>query len=208
MTQVQHGTPHSPFHAVRFHRSSVELCALVCDYVIAGIASGQPALVIATADHQAAIVNRLAVAVDITPLQLGGLLTLWDAGETLARLETDRGRIDQSVFEAVVPPMLEQLSGRAEQPVRVYGEMVDVLWQRHLKASALQLEGLWNDLARVHDFSLLCGYSASSFSFDRNAAAHVCGCHTHVLTEQWHEKLIQPVQQFRILGSEHGHRAR
>jgi len=52
-------------------------------------------------------------------------------------------------------------------------------------ALALELEGLWNDLAARLPFSLLCGYPAGLLAADddREAAAvqHVCHLHTAVV---------------------------
>jgi hypothetical protein len=43
-------------------------------------------------------------------------------------------------------------------PVRVYGEMVALLWADGQVAAALELEDLWNELGRRLPFSLFCGY--------------------------------------------------
>ena len=44
-----------------------------------------------------------------------------------------------------------------------YGEMVDVLWKAGQDVAAIRLEMLWNKLAAMHDFALLCGYAMGNF---------------------------------------------
>ena len=41
--------------------------------------------------------------------------------------------------------------------VRVYGEMVNLLWRQNLPA-AQRLEVLWNEVIQAHSISLFCAY--------------------------------------------------
>jgi hypothetical protein len=50
--------------------------------------------------------------------------------------------------------------------VRVFGEMVALLWADGDRNGALVLEELWNDLTRRMSFPLLCAYPARFFSTD------------------------------------------
>jgi hypothetical protein len=60
--------------------------------------------------------------------------------------------------------------------------MVDVLWKRDQTAAAIRLEMLWNDLARSHQFGLLCGYAMGSF-YKGSASDEICGAHSHVISD-------------------------
>src|SRR2546430_7836376 len=52
-------------------------------------------------------------------------------------------------FSATIAPVLEQCRAtRTAARVRVFGEMVDVLWRAGNRAAAVRLEDLWNDLDR------------------------------------------------------------
>jgi hypothetical protein len=42
--------------------------------------------------------------------------------------------------------------------VRVFGEMVSLLWDAGLIDAAVELEVLWNELGVQYPFSLLCAY--------------------------------------------------
>ncbi len=52
-----------------------------------------------------------------------------------------------------------------EKPIRIFGELVALLWQQGNHTAALHLETLWNELCPgVHPFSLLCAYPLSLFA--------------------------------------------
>jgi anti-sigma regulatory factor (Ser/Thr protein kinase) len=67
--------------------------------------------------------------------------------------------------------------------VRVFGEMVALLWQEGNVPAAISLESLWNRLARVQRFSLLCAYPTTSLTDagDLDAVRQVCNVHSEVL---------------------------
>ena len=58
--------------------------------------------------------------------------------------------------------------------------MVDVLWRRGQSDAAIRLEVLWNDLAALYSFSLLCGYAIGTFYKETSRIEDVCRQHTHV----------------------------
>ena len=68
---------------------------------------------------------------------------------------------------------------RRKRLVRIYGEMVDVLWSRGREDAALSLEILWNQLIAGRKCSLLCGYSSGVGQGDGFHA--ICNRHSHVL---------------------------
>jgi len=55
---------------------------------------------------------------------------------------------------------------RAECTVRIFGQVIDVLWQKGEHDAAIQLEMLWNQLARTETFSLLSTYAMGPFYKD------------------------------------------
>ncbi|MGH8605920.1 MAG: hypothetical protein ACREX9_00365 [Gammaproteobacteria bacterium] len=58
--------------------------------------------------------------------------------------------------------------GRANCTVRIYGQMVDILWKDGQQEAAIRLEMLWNQLANAKAFSLMCGYAMGNFYKDAN----------------------------------------
>jgi hypothetical protein len=109
-------------------------------------------------------------------------LTILHAEDVLDRFMRDGVPLPQP-FSATLGPILTSIATRFPgATIRAYGEMVDVLWKRNQTAAAIRLEALWNDLARSHQFSLLCGYAMGNF-YKGAAANDICALHTHVVTD-------------------------
>jgi signal transduction histidine kinase len=64
--------------------------------------------------------------------------------------------------------------------MRVFGEMVDVLWRAGNQRGAIQLEELWNQLGETMPLVLLCAYRRDDAGAGSRAA--VDRAHSHVLT--------------------------
>jgi PAS domain S-box-containing protein len=184
-----------PRHAVQFYDREVALCDSVARFLGGGLAAGGPAIVIATADHLAALRDRLSAAhFDVDAACSTGRLTLLDAAETLSAFMAG-GRPHWGPFRHVVGGTVAR--ARRAHPgglAHAYGEMVDLLWREGNEEGALELERFWNDLAKEHDFSLLCGYSMGNFlnASDGPGFEAVCGRHSHVLPAEGLPPLDDP----------------
>jgi hypothetical protein len=170
------------FHAVRFYEDAEALSRIVSGFLAEGFLASQPAVVIATPQHRAAIEARLAersLAVD--ELKTAGALRVLDADATLAQFMVD-GMPDAARFRATIIPVIEAAgAARKDTVVRAYGEMVDVLWKADQTMAATRLETLWNVLANDHRFALLCGYAMGSV-YKNAAVEEICGHHSHVIS--------------------------
>ena len=87
-----------------------------------------------------------------------------------------------------------------------FGEMVALLAAEGSHAAAVLLESLWNDLQRVHTFSLFCGYPLDAFDGRTFAAVFgdICAEHSLVIpgesftgleTAEAHEREVARLQQ-------------
>ena len=171
------------FHAVKFYKDSAALAEIVCPFLVDGLTRGEPAVIIATAEHSRHFRDRFAASgVDVNTSASRGSLTWLDAEETLSEFMRNGVPVAR-LFADTMTPILTAIAARAPgQTIRAYGEMVDVLWMRNETAAAIALENLWNDLARSHRFALLCGYAMGHF-YKGSATDDICGVHTHVLTD-------------------------
>jgi len=166
-------------HAVRFYENDESLCRIVAAFLSEGLIAHQPALVIATPEHRTGIMKELrARDVDMAHVQAAGDLLLLDARETLSSFMVD-GRPDATRFASSMTAAIDRVClGRTDCSVRVYGQMVDVLWKDSLTVAAIRLEILWNQLAMTHDFSLVCGYAMGHFYKDAQVE-DICLHHSH-----------------------------
>ncbi|HEY6562806.1 MAG TPA: ATP-binding protein [Polyangiaceae bacterium] len=184
--------PGSGSHIVQFYEEDEFLAATVAQFVGSGFLAGEPVIVIATEPHRQAFVRELqAASFDVERARATGQLTLLDAAETLAMFMTD-GVPDWELFQRHVGSVIRrvaELKGRAPS-LRAYGEMVDLLFQQGNPTAALELEEMWNRLAQLHSFCLLCAYGMKHFSKEQHAREleRVRGTHTHALpTESFSE---------------------
>ena len=147
-------------HRVAFHGSDTELIEILAPYVAEGLDLGERVVVVVTDPHRAALDEALHErGIDSTRARRSGTYLPWGAEETLRTFLVD-GSLDRERFNGTIGGLL----GPAPQaaPVRAFGEMVAVLWERGQVAAALELEDLWNDLLRTRPLPLLCAYSAGS----------------------------------------------
>ena len=136
----------------------------------------------ATPAHCATFEARLAAGgVDVAAARRSGTLICLDAGR-LARLLTGAGRINRAGVDAQIRPAI-LAAGEAGGPVRVYGEVVALLWAAGHVNAALELEGFWNELGREIPFSLYCGYPRQSVqsSPHHDAVGEVCRLHSKMV---------------------------
>jgi hypothetical protein len=155
---------------VHFYGGDEELAGAVSGYLGEGLRAGHGVLVVATAPHRLAFeAGLIAAGVDAGAAAAAGRLVMVDAAGTL-RGFLDGGRLDPVRFEAAAGRMIGPLAA-AGGPVRIYAEMVALLWDAGHVPLALELEELWNDLRSRLPFSLLCGYSARLVAGEDHVAA-------------------------------------
>jgi DcmR-like sensory protein/histidine kinase-like protein len=186
--------PHD--HAVTFYEADSDVVAEVARFVAAGLALGDPVIVVATQAHHAAIDDALArLGTDADWARATGCYLTADAADTLAAFLVD-GAPDAAKFQVTVGSLIDQASPNG-RPVRVFGEMVALLWQEGNVAGAVELEALWNDLARKRRFSLLCGYAMSDVveQPDLSWLRQVCRLHSAMVQPRSYEEELAVSRQ-------------
>ena len=166
-------------HVVLFYRDEQELAERVSEHLLPAIQEGGVAIVVATPDHRRFFERYLADAgVDVAAASARGAYLALDASETIRGFMV-ADRPDPAGFWQAISPMLQQ-AAKAGRPVRVFGEMVSLLWDASLIDAAIEVEAMWNELGGQYPFALLCAYSARLVSGDRDhdALAEVCRLHT------------------------------
>jgi hypothetical protein len=169
---------------VRFYDNEKSLAQIVAQFLGEGLTANDPALVVATPTQRAAIIRELVVkGFDAVELQRSGALVLLDAEDTLAAFMID-GSPDSERFRKRMRDVITGVRrNRDKSTLRIYGQMVDVLWKNGNRDAAIRLEMLWNQLAASQHFSLLCGYAMGHF-YKGPGLEQVCEQHTHVLSAE------------------------
>lgn len=168
-------------HAVNFYDHDGDLVADVARFVAEGLTRGERVVVVATAEHRDALDEVLLQhGADAVRARISGRYLTLDAAEMLAKFVVN-GLPDATRFRAAVGTLIDAASADG-CAVRVFGEMVTLLWDDGNVAGAIELETLWNDLADNRRFTLLCGYPAAGLAQGTlYAASRLCELHSEVL---------------------------
>jgi PAS domain S-box-containing protein len=180
--------PHD--HVVQFYDDDEFLSASVATFVEAGLANGQPVVIIATEEHREAFCGTLLRrGVDIDAACSSGQMVLRDARETLASFLVD-GNPDWERFKTQIGGLLERVARPGAGAIRAYGEMVDLLWRDGKQQDAILLEEFWNDLSGLHSFRLLCAYALGNFYNEADGPdfGKVCRLHSRALPAESYPK--------------------
>jgi hypothetical protein len=177
-------------HLVHLYQETRFLAAAAADYLGEGLRAGEAAIIIATPRHRAAFLEKL----DATAAMREARLELLDAEETLERMMS-QGVPQWQRFREIIGERVVKLCTR-HRGMRAYGEMVDLLWQRGRRDAALRLESYWNELGKLHAFSLFCAYRMDPFDGQvyGGALESVCGAHSHLMPARDPQRFDQAVR--------------
>jgi hypothetical protein len=169
-------------HAVLFYRDEQELTERVSEYLSPAVQDAGVAIVVATSAHRRSFERHLAATgVDVAGARARGSYLGSDADETMRGFMV-ADRPDPGGFWRAISPLLRQ-AANAGRPVRLFGEMVSLLWEAGLIDAAIEVEAMWNELGGQYAFSLVCAYPAQpvSCAHHLDALTEVCRVHTQVI---------------------------
>jgi len=173
-------------HVVQFYDDGAGLAESMAGFVETGLRANAAVIVIATAEHLGPVHDRLTtLGVDLVDALSSGQYQTFDAEELLGCLMIN-GSADRTRFEEVVGALVADAQWRWSR-VRIFDEMVALLWAKNDVAGALFLEELWNELHRRLAFSLLCAYPTDGSGRDLVASdfGRVCAEHARVISPPW-----------------------
>jgi hypothetical protein len=154
----------------------------IAAYAAEGLRRQEYVLIVATQLHIEAMRRQLeAEDVDATGAIAQGSLRFVDAEIMLRKLVGNLGP-QWEIFRDIISPLLADM--RASHPgrhIRVFGEMVGLLWTSGLRAEAEQLEACWNRLQETERFSLFCAYPVDLFEdiVEPSTLEGLLGSHSH-----------------------------
>ena len=134
-------------------------------YLRRGLRRGEGLVLIATADHADRIRRELEREAVFGPSVRAGLVMFLDAEEVLARVLVE-GQPDSGQFDRLIGGPVRDLRDRTGCGVRVFAELVGLLWCTGQVPAANRLEELWNGLLRDRRSHLFCAYPIDVFSSD------------------------------------------
>jgi hypothetical protein len=170
-------------HLVQLFDSDESLADAIGAFLHEGFVRGETLLAVMEEQRWYGVAMRLSSrGVPVDEVMRSGQLTVRAAAETLKTFMR-LGRPDRHMFEDSVGALIRDLSGRGA-PLRIYGEMVNLLAAAGDYRAAHELEELWNDLGRRSAYRLFCGYAAAHFGDPGTLGAlrRICASHSQVLS--------------------------
>jgi hypothetical protein len=147
-------------HFVDFYSGKDLLFNSLTPYILEGLQNGETCIVIATQEH----IKKLREDLAGDKTAKNGRLIALDAEETLASFMI--GELpDEKLFQETIGSLMEKVS-QSGKPIRAFGEMVALLWKRGNRQAVIELEDLWNRLAKDYSFCLYCAYPELHFIMD------------------------------------------
>jgi anti-sigma regulatory factor (Ser/Thr protein kinase) len=172
--------PRTHQHAVAFHEHDDELVRVLARFTIDGLAQDERVIVVATGPHRAALdIALLDEGIEPNQERATGRLTTLDAHATLDAFRLE-GSLARDRFAATARAIVRDALAEGSR-VRVFGEMVALLWEQGDVAGALELEAFWAELLDEVDIEVLCGYPTSALGDARlGDVSEVCALHSTV----------------------------
>jgi KaiC/GvpD/RAD55 family RecA-like ATPase len=175
--------PHPCAHIVYPYTDEAHVTEAVYIFASAGLRKSEAVALIMTKVHRDAIRRRLEKdGFHLGALEKTGQLRFIDAEELLSTFMVD-GAPDVGLFETGVRKIIDRAKiasgSRPARKVRIFGEMVSLLWKASPEA-AQSLEELWNQAIKTHSVSLLCTYALEGKAISAFPES-LLGCHSHNL---------------------------
>jgi hypothetical protein len=167
-------------HIVYPYTNDAQLAEAVCTFASAGLRKVEAVVLVLADAHYEPVRDRLEhQGFDLASLEATGHLICENARKLLGTFMFD-GIIDDHKFKTGIGQMIQKSkTASGNRPVRVFGEMVNLIWRNHPAAND-RLEELWNDVIKTHSVPLLCAYSLSGTP--GGLPNNIVGCHSHAIS--------------------------
>ena len=189
-------TPRPGDHLIQLYTDEAFLAQAVAQFVGRGLAEGAAAVVIATPAHVHAFTARLAAGgLDVPEIVRRGQLVVHDAEGCLATFMVD-GMPDRAAFFRLVRGLFDGVRAAGHMSIRVFAEVVNLLWDHNLEAT-VRLEELWNEVLADQGVSLLCAYRIDNFDrhAHRGVLHQISRVHSHLIPLEDYERFDRAVDR-------------
>lgn len=167
-------------HLVFTYQDPASLGSQVGAWLSPTLRRGGGALLACTPGHATLARAQLRQeGIDVEACEREGRLVVGDADDLLARFMVS-GMPNGRAFKRVARGLLGGIrAASAPGPIRVWGELVDVLARRGQLDAADRLERLWNEILAEDHVELLCSYDLDALDPGAHARVLLDVCCTH-----------------------------
>ncbi len=189
-------------HVVQFYSEDRFLLDEVSSFIGTALAAGSSAVVFATKGHEDILCAKLKdQGLDLAQAVAAGRYIALDASETLPQFMVGNVPDAARFFDVIGRALARAALAAQDENHRVvaFGEMVAVLWGEGKTEAAIQVEKLWNQIAKTHSFSLRCAYPIQGFGRDEHADSllQICEVHSGVIPDESYSELTSEEERLR-----------
>jgi hypothetical protein len=168
-------------HVCQIYENNDAFLDLLTGFVSGGFSAGESVAVIASHEHLNFLHQRLQKeGINLFALELKDQYIPLSAEDTLSEFMIN-GWPDESLFHFTVSTLLDRAQKRGRR-VRVFGEMVAILWAQGNHGATVRLEHLWNKFCETQAFSLFCAYPKSGFTENaEESLTQICCSHAKMI---------------------------
>jgi DNA-binding NarL/FixJ family response regulator len=169
-------------HEVEFYSGDAAFVVGFARFIEAALEVGNAVVVVVTESHLKSIREKLQEnGVDIVAAIEQGRYVSLDVIETLSTFMVN-DRPDPTRFQTVVDNLVitaVKASSGEHARVAACGECAPVLWEQGKADAAVEVEHLWDGIAKSHNIDILCGYVLSSFQREQQSHIYKRICTEH-----------------------------
>jgi DNA-binding NarL/FixJ family response regulator len=175
-------------HEVQFYSDDASFLVGLTRFIEAALGAGKAVIVVATESHRKGLLQRLeAQGSDIGAAIEQGLYIPLDAARTLSTFMVN-DLPDPVRFLRVAGDLVVTAAkpAKEENPqVAACGECAPILWAQGKADAAVQLEHLWDEIAKTCNMDILCGYVLNSFQREQESHIYerICAEHSAVCSQ-------------------------
>ncbi|MCJ8163364.1 MEDS domain-containing protein [Pontibacter sp. E15-1] len=169
-------------HVLQLYEDDEALLNLLEDFAVGGFSVDDTVMVIATPEHLAELKRRLREdGLDLEKLCSSNKFIAISADEMLSRFMRE-GMPDEQLFIQAVTGVFDNVRN-SKRHIRVFGEMVAILWEQNNREATIRLENMWNAFFEKESFALFCAYPKSEFSNEAaSSLSCICSAHAKIIS--------------------------
>ncbi|HYG15139.1 MAG TPA: MEDS domain-containing protein [Bacteroidia bacterium] len=168
-------------HILQIYENDESIVAALSQFIISGFETNESVVIVATYEHLVTLDALLLIkGYNLQELKNKSRYLTFEANDLLSKFMVD-GWPDEGLFFKAVTEIIKKVKNNNK--VRVYGEMVAILWAQGHSGATVRLEHLWTKLCRQEEFMLFCAYPKIGFTQDITTSInHICSAHNKMIS--------------------------
>lgn len=173
-------------HEVEFYSDDTAFVVGFTRFIEAALKSGSAVIVLATESHRQSLVERLrAGGLDMVAAVEQGRYISVDVADALSDFISKDDRASYLKAAGQLIATAAKAAGGERPRVAACGECAPTLWELGEADAAVELEQLWDEIARSYDVDILCGYVLNSFQREQQGHIYekICAMHSAISSQ-------------------------